>query len=398
MRARTAGILEENVKTKEAPQSFWSARKYRSYRIGIMFLVLVLLTELVVRVYFLQDDVIERNPGNTPAAMNYLFEQMKQHEGRKVVFLGSSVVQGFGNCLPGTHFPALVEKMLHEKYGMTDVRCFNLSSAGNRFGDHFGNLIETMRYDPDLVVTAIHLKMFSVHSSLVDPFTHEEVIYYFRNDPDFSKDYRERFRISPVRYRQIWLDFQLRKVFALYRHRGILSYFWTGNYRRPTTAASDYIKAAMGWMNPLLIEAHTTDKHERNANYLWKVIPHHVIQLNYHHCEAFDLSAENINYQTFVDLSGYAQKNNVNMIYYLSPINRPFVEQREFFEWNEVVPLFKQRTLEVTRKHKIRLLDAVEKIDYRYFSDLDHLNMNGHRQMAEYMLPHLVRQLNKGKR
>jgi hypothetical protein len=378
----------------ETKPSFWSAPKYRAYRILLYFALLVAATEFGVYVYFARPNIIDRNPGNTTVAMPYLLEQMKRQQGPKLVFVGSSVMQGYGNCLPGTHFPALIEKMLRDRYGMKDVRAYNLASAGNRFGDHFGNLIESMRYHPDLLVVAIHVKMFSVNASLVNPVNHDEIIYYFRDEPDYLEKYMKRFRVSDVRYRQIWLDFHMRRVSQTYRYRGLLNFFLTGDYQRPSSALADWVKVGAGWLDKVLVESARTTQVERNEDYLWKVIPEHVVQLNYQQCEAFDFSEENVNWKTFEELCGYAEKHNINLLFYLNPINRAFTEDRRFFQWDEVVPLFKQRVLGVTQQHHLHVVDAVEKIDYRYFSDLDHLNMNGHRQMAEYLLPHVVRQLN----
>lgn len=379
----------------EEKGTFWSASKYRAYRIGLMLLVLLLLTEVGVRIYFARDDVTERNPGNTAAALPYLFEQIEKWEGRKVVVLGSSVAQGYGNCLPGRHFPALLEKKLRQKYNMKDVRVFNLSSAGSRWGDHLAKLVESERHRPDLFIASVHMKIFSVHASLLKPFSHEEAIYYLRNEPETFQAYRKQFSIDDARYRQIWLDFQARKVSALYRHCGLISYFLTGNYRRPAFSAADFVKAELGWMDAVMVEAHRTTQRERNEDYLWKVIPDHVVQLNYSQCEAFDFSDENVNWKTFVEFSRYAQQHDINVLFYLSPINRSFVEQKKFFDWEERVPFYKQRALNVCSRYGHRLLDAIEKVDYRYFSDLDHLNMNGHEQLANYMLPHVARQLRR---
>ncbi len=382
----------------ETKPSFWSDPKNRVRRILLYLAVLVAATEIGVYFYFSRHDVIDRNPGNTTVAMNYLFEQMKHHRGPKLVFIGSSVMQGYGNCLPGTHFPALIEQDLRRKYAtMQNARSFNLASAGNRFGDHFGNLVEAMRYHPDLVVMAIHIKMFSVNASLVNPVNHDEIIYYFRDEPDYLEKYRKRFRISDERYRQIWLDFQMRRLSQTYRYRGLLNFFLTGDYQRPATSLSDLIKVELGWLDKVLVESARTTQVERNEDYLWKVIPEHVVQLNYQQCEAFDFSEENVNWKTFEELCGYAEKHNINLMFYLNPINRPFTEQKEFFQWAETVPLFKQRVLGVTQKHHLHVADAVEKIEYRYFSDLDHLNMNGHREMADYLLPHIERQLRLGR-
>jgi len=385
------------AQVSETKNNFWHAPRYRVFRIGLYFLVLVLLTEIGVRIYFSRAHIIERNPGNTTAAMPYLFDQMAKHKGRKIVFLGSSVVQGYGNCTDGKHFPAIIERMFREQ-GDKDVRCYNLSSAGNRFGDHFGNMIEAMRYKPDLIVQAVHIKMFSVHASLINPLTHDESVYYFRDEPDYFKNYRKQFRIPDERYRQIWLDFQARKLSATYRYRGLMTFFFTGNYRRPATSASDWIKMEMGWADPLLVEAHRTTHEERNADNLWMIIPEHVVQLNYHHCEAFDFSDENINWATFGDYLAYAETRNVNVMFFLNPINKSFVNQKEFFDWDEVMALYKPRTIKKVLKHHKKVVDAVDKIDSRYFSDLDHLNMNGHEQLAKFMFPQIKRALKKKRR
>ena len=130
----------------EEKASFWFARKYRPHRIGLVFLILFLATEIGFRIYFAHPGIIERNPGSTIVSMPYLLDQMARWKGRKVVFIGSSVTQGYGNCKNGQAFPALIEKELRRKYGMKDVKVFNLSSAGNRFGDHFGNLMESEQY------------------------------------------------------------------------------------------------------------------------------------------------------------------------------------------------------------------------------------------------------------
>ncbi len=395
--ARQGRVGEKGDVLSETPLSFWSAPKYRLVRVLIYFAALVVATEIGVFLYFSQPDLIDRNQGNTTFAMPYLFRQMARHRGPKIAFIGSSVMQGYGNCLPDTHFPALIEKTLREKYGMKNMAAYNLASAGNRFGDHFGNLVEAERYHPTLVVMGILLKMFSVSGTLVSPINHDETIYYFRDEPDYLERYKKRFRVDPERYRQIWLDFQIRRLSQTYRYRGLLNYFLTGDYERPSASLSDWLKIKLDWQEAILTESALTTQTERNEDYLWKLIPEHVIKLNYRLCEAFDFSDENLNWKTFEELCGYAEKHGINLLFYLNPICRPFNDQWGFFQWNEVVPLLKQRILDVTQKHHLHVIDAVEKIDYRYFSDLDHMNMNGHRQMADYLLPHVVRQLNRGR-
>lgn len=383
----------------EKMKLFWTNPRYRYYRIALFFLLLVVVTDVAVRVYFLRRGIVDRNPGNTTAAMDYLFGQMKRAKHPKVVFIGSSVTQGYGNCPPGKHFPGLVGKELRKYPQYKNARTFNLSSAGNRFGDHFGNMVESNRYQPDLFVIAIHLKMFSVHSSLIDPITHDEVLYYFRDEPDYQrggpKDLFKRFRVKDERYRQIWLDFQMKQISGLYKYRRLIGYLISGQHQLPAAAMSDRLRAWLGILDEIMVESYDTTHEERNADYLWKVIPSHVVQLNYHQCEAFDFSDENIGWLTFKDLCEYGQKNNLNILFFINPINHDFVDQKQFFDWGEVMPLFKQRILSVTRQYGYQVVDCTDRIDPRYFSDLDHLNMNGHKQMTQILMPHILTALRR---
>ncbi len=381
-------------------KSFWTDPQYRLRRIALFFVALAVLTDLGVRLYFSRRGVVDRNPGNTVAAMPYLLEQLQKATRPRIVFLGSSVTQGYGNCPPGKHFPALVEQELRRRPETRNARVFNLSSAGNRFGDHFGDLVASMAAKPDLAVCAIHIKMFSVNAGLMDPLMHDEVAYYFRNDPAYGRgrerDMSKRFRLKDERYRQIWLDFQMQKLSGLYRYRRLLGFFLTGNHQFPAPWAADRVKTALDMMDPLAIEAYDTTADERNADYLWKVIPDHIIQLQYHQCEAFDFSDENLNWLTFKDMCAYARDHRVKLLFFLNPLNKDFIDSKKFFDWAEVMPLFKQRILEVTQSYGCAIVDATTRIDARYFSDMDHLNMNGHRQMAGVLMPAVLSALPRG--
>ncbi len=373
-------------------KNFWLEPRYRSRRIALFFAALVALTDLGVRAWFSRPGIIDRNPGNTTASMPYLFSQMGKSTRPRIAFIGSSVTQGYGNTPDGKHFPALVGAELRS-HGSPGAAVFNLSSAGNRFGDHFANLVEAARYHPDLAVCAIHIKMFSVNAGLADPLNHDESLYYFRGDPVFgrggARDMTQRFRTSDRRYREIWLDFQAQKLSGLYRYRRLLSYFLIHDHQFPAAAAGERAKKALGLIDPILVESSDTNYDERNADYLWKVIPDHVIQLQYLQCEAFDFSDENLNFLTFRDMCAWARDHRLRMMFFLNPINKDFVEARRFFDWAEVVPLFRKRVAEVTQEYGHLLVDATTRIDPRYFSDLDHLNMNGHKQMAAVLMPYI---------
>ncbi len=380
---------------------FWSERRYRPFRIVIFFVALVLVTELGVRLFFLQPALVDRNPGNTTSSTAYLLEQLDRGKSPKLVFCGSSVTQGYGNCPDGKHFPALIAKQLRKRKKYRHAQSFNMSSAGNRFGDHFANLMATLPNDPDLVVTAVHIKMFSVHASLIDPLSHPGGMYYFRNHPQYWKggdhDLFARFRMNNKKYREIFLDHKVADASAVFRYRRLMSYLVSSNHRFPGAAISERIKARMGMMDSIMVEAHDTTFTERNADYLWKVIPKHIVQLQYMHCEAFDFSEENINWLTFRDYCEFGRRQGVKMLFFLNPVNQSFAKEKKFFDWDEVMPIFRQRTKTMVRSYGHRFVDMTERIDPRYFSDLDHINMNGHEQMSTLMLPHVMASLRSKK-
>jgi hypothetical protein len=379
-------------------KEFWAEGRYRPWRIIFFFLVLVFVTELGVRLFFLIPGLVDRNPGSTVSATTYLLEQMSRAKKPKLVFIGSSVTQGYGNAPDGKHFPALIAETLRKRRRYQHAQAFNLSSAGNRYGDHFANLIASMPNKPDLIVTAIHIKMFSVHASLLEPLAHRENIYYFRNQPEYWRggehDLFTRFRFNSPQgqgeYREIFLDHKVGDLAGLYRYRRLLGYFLTGNFRFPGAAAAERLKGELGMLDQLMMEAHDTTHEERNADYLWKVIPKHVVQLQYMQCEAFDFSEENINFLTFRDYAEFGREHNIPMLFFLNPINKSFVDDKDFFDWDEVVPIFRERTKAIVLENGHRFVDMTDRIDPRFFSDLDHVNMNGHAQMARLMMPHVM--------
>ena len=220
-------------------------------------------------------------------------------------------------------------------------------------------------------------------------------MYYFRNDPEYAAAYRKKFAISDERYRQIWLDFQVRKFSAIYRYRGLFNYLLIGDFKVPSTSASDKIRATMNWMDPILVEAYLTTPEERNADYLWKVIPKHVVLMNKQQCEAFDFSDENTNWLTFKDYCAYGEQKGIKMLFFINPLNMPFNEQYEFFPWKDVMDQFKRSAFRVIQSSGHMVVDATGQIDYKYFSDFDHLNMNGHRQMAKFLMPKVLEALQK---
>jgi len=426
-------------------KSFWTNPRYSLLRVIIFVAVLSLLTEVGVRVYFSRPGIIERNPGNTTASMAYLFEQMAKPADPKVVFIGSSVVQGYGNCLPGTHFPALIEKKLRKTNRFRNARVFNMSSAGNRYGDHLATLVESLKYKPDLVVTAVHIKMFSRHSSLVKPFTRDEALYYFRDEPEFwhggRNDMFRRFHVPASRYRQIWLDNQVQKISALYRYRRLIGNLAFDDYHFPAAMLAEKAQAALGLMDWEMIVAYNTTQEERNDPYLWRLIPKHVVVLQYMHCDSFDFTDENINWITFKNFCEYAQKKGVKVLFFLNPINYDFVNEppkiderylrdgkmRPLFDWDLVIPEFRRRTIQVIKQYGHDYVDLThdpypnrrtdgldligEWFDFpylkqlhvdpqpyelaAYFSDLDHLNMTGHDMIAERLFVPIVRLLQR---
>lgn len=357
-------------------------------------LVFFVLIDIGVRIYFSQADLVVRNIDRGIGSLPYLFNQMDKHRGTKVAWVGASVLQGYQNVAPDRTFPALVEHVLGKTKQYGNIRSYNLGAAGHNFGDHYCITAEALRHKPDLVVVAIHFKSFSQHISTSVPIQHKNLTAYL---PRGAKrdELLNRFRVTPVQFAKYRIDAITQKIWGFYRYHDLINQMASESADSPAYVILDRYRAAFGMYSEQIQSARTSGFEDRSVDYLWKLLPDTLVMRNHEICSNLDFSDSNINWRTFKDLCELGRKKKANMIFYLTPINRALVAEKNFFDWN-MLRGFKQVVAQQVRGNGHLLVDATNVVDYAFFSDTDHINMNGHAQMGIRMTKEVKKALDRG--
>ena len=69
-----------------------------------------------------------------------------------------------------------------------------------------------------------------------------------------------------------------------------------------------------------------------------------------------------------------------------------------FFDWESMIPVYKENIYHVMRLYRHKLVDCSFSVNPAFFSDTDHINMNGHRQLAGRLARDIHRQLTSRRR
>ena len=369
----------------------------RRWMILVWALAFFFLLDVGIRIYFSQPNMLERNIDRGIGSLPYFFNQMDRHRGPSVAWVGASVMQGYQNVSADRTFPALVEQTLGKSAKYNSIKSFNLAAAGHNFGDHYSIFTEALRHKPDLVVVAIHFKSFSQHASTSIPIQHEELTAFLPND-DKLAELLDRFRVTKFEYRMFRMDQAIRNVWALYRYRELIPQMAFHTADPPAYVMNDYFRATFGFYSEERQSARLRydDPEERSIDYLWKLLPDSLIARNHEICANLDFSDSNINWRTFKDICELARKKKVNVLFYLTPINHAIVAQEKFFDWN-MLRGFKQAVAQQVRGNGHLLVDLTTTVDSAFFSDTDHINMNGHAQVAYRMSREVKKALDRGK-
>lgn len=362
----------------------------------VWVLVLFFALEVGTRIYFARPGITDRNIEKGIDALPYLFDQMDKHKGKKIAWIGSSVLQGFLNVEDGRNFTSIVENNLHKTKKYKNAKCFNLAAAGNNFGDHYCILEEALRHNPDLIVVAIHFKSFSQHTSTNVPIRRREMVTYLHDDPKFN-ELMKRWQIGNTEYLKMKVDNIIKKLWAFYRYKGLIASMITGTSSTPTNQIQDWYMAEFGYYSEEIQDARLATPDDHNVDYLWKLLPEKLVLRNYELSSTLDFSDSNINWRTFKDLCELGRKNNANVMFYLTPINRAIVEEKKFFNWS-ILNEYKHVVAQQVRGNNHMLIDMTNEVDSAYFSDTDHMNMNGHAQVARRFTDEVEKALKRGKR
>lgn len=380
--------MSEKDKSKKT-----SIRRWMVFVWAIAFFVIL---DIGVRIYFSQENIVLRNIDRGISALPYLFDQMDSHKGKKIAFVGASVMQGYQNVEADRAFPNLIEKMLAKDEKYADVKCFNLASAGHNFGDHYAILSEAIRHKPDLIVVAIHFKSFSQHGDTRVPLQHQSLSSFLYQDPD--KDaLLERFGVTKLDYWKYRIDHGAQRISAFYRYSELMAQLVTNTADPPVYYINNHYKAKMGLLSEAKMLFLELKPEQRSTDYLWKLLPDTLIGRNHEICSNLDFSDSNINWRTFKDLCALARKKKVNVLFYLTPINRSIIKEHNFFDLN-ILRNYQRVIIEQIRDNGHLLAEnTTTAVNDAYFSDTDHMNMNGHAQLAIQMLSDVKEGLDRGK-
>ena len=357
--------------------------KPRPWMILIWVIVFFVVLDIGVRVYFSQPDLLTRNVAKGIDALPYLWNQMDRHKGTNVAWVGASVLQGFLNVDNGRTFPDLVERELRKTDKYADLKGYNLAAAGDNFGDHYCILWETLKHDPDLIVVAIHFKSFSAAMVEDGPMRRPELIPLI-DDPGKRKIMTKRYQIDTPDFYRYKLTMMLGKPWAFYRYRNLMVQLATQESDPPTAQFFQWYKGEMNFISPEAQEVMLNSAEHHSTDYLWKLLPERLISRNHKIAATLDFTDSNINWQTFKDMCKLGKKKHAKMLFYLTPINREFVEAEKFFDWN-LLTHYKQAVARVVQANGHMLVDVTSEVDSAFFSDTDHINSNGHAQLARRM-------------
>ncbi len=359
----------------------------KSIRLRYAFLTtlaLLLIFDVAVRALNVQNkpNLTLRNEQRSDAYNDYFFRQMRLTDRPVIAFMGASIVQGFVNTRPENAMPMLIQEMLDEQ-GIAN-RCFNMALIGNNLGDHLALSSESIRNGADLVVIPLHFKLFSGRGTLNRMIMHKDNIFYLRGRKDFRKLRRKVFKITDDQWSDIKIRKNLELIWAFYRQRNLLSLWATGRTGPFPNALFMSLGRKIRFLQPLVKEPH--DPKKWNTDNHWKKKSKLYHESNRSTYEDINLDFDNIHFQTLDMICAMGREKKAKLLFYLIPLNRSANEQFHYFDW-EKHALFKQMTQEITEKYGYESMDLTDAVDNRHFTDGDHLNMRGHEEFAQALLP-----------
>ncbi len=354
---------------------------------------LLLLAALDVAVLALdipsRPNLVLRNEGRSDFFNDYFFHQMRLTTDRPAVaYFGASVIQGFVNSRPEATMPYRVQEYLLDE-GIPS-RSFNLAVIGNSFGDHMALASESIRNGVDLLVIPLHFKLFSGQGTLNRMVVHKDNVFYLRSRADFKMLRRKILKVPDNEWGKIRIRKNLEFVWAFYRQRKLLSFWLTGETGPFPKALTTCLAKRIDALGPLIKTAYNPD--QRNADNLWKDKSAIYHDSNRNTYSKIELSRDIIHFQTLELLCAMAADRKANLLFYLIPLNRKANAKFHYFDWKEHARL-KEMIQEMAGEYGHGFVDLTDAADNRYFTDGDHLNMNGHDELARALTPSIAQAL-----
>jgi lysophospholipase L1-like esterase len=336
--------------------------------------------------------LILRNEGRSQMALSYFFRQIELTRDRPVIaFFGASETQGVVNTTPDTAYPPVVERLLAER-GIA-ARCFNLANIGNGLADNLALGTEAIRRGADVLVFNIHFRIFSHDGSLQFTSTYRENLYYLRDRPDFRVLRAQYFMTSPREYLDIRLDQFVRRYWAFYRERELLSHLLVPSREpAPLPARLSAWLVAHGSLGRKLqavaAAGGLVEPAERNRDDLWRAQPEKFHETARRSYQNIPIAPDDTHFRAYQLLCALNRDGRARVVVMLTPLNK--AAAAEYGYWDQAaVAQFVQTTREIAAPFGPLFLDFTEAVEPRHFSDSDHLNMNGHAALAAALVGRL---------
>jgi hypothetical protein len=362
----------------------------------IAFSLLALL-DVNVKSVVAKPGLILRNEGHAPIAVSYFLEQMESTPSTSIAWAGSSLLQGINCTTPETTAPHLVERLLrNQDY---DVRSFNLAHAGNVVADNFSLAHAALNHDADMVVFELVFGLFMGRGKGIQNAKHD-FVYYTRDLKDFRYVRKNLLLVSKKSWGKSLPYLWVKNHWALLRHRGILMQHYFGRHEDLATQLGDKLMRAA--QMDVVRHGHSVYEDlptKRNVDYYWKQMDENFIAAASKGFQA-KLSKLRPNptdpkMRMIARTCAEARKKKTPILFYLAPINRQILDEHVNMPWDKY-DKYRQTIRAVLNVAGCDLTDLTDTIPSQYFTDSQHLNINGHYLFAKALADPIKEKLGLG--
>ncbi|MDP8256725.1 MAG: hypothetical protein P9M14_13320 [Candidatus Alcyoniella australis] len=348
----------------------------RILRIGLTLFALVWLLDWALLGYFDRPNLLLRNQTASISAMPYLLEDYHDHQGRRVAFLGSSVIAGNLYTLPQEAAPYLVERRLRGEYGMTNLRAFNLAVPGITMGDCYLLLSSLADDPPDLVVLTINVKFFC--SYVVDAAAIRYSRLWGLARPKERDCAAARSGFSRRQRFESLLGNSIARRWAMPRLLPLYNEIIFGRQNPLNTALAGNVLSASA---PDLVEPAGSPDFLRQPDRWRRLEPGRVDLLRTVYEQIVPVE-ENSNFFFLEQVLELLGREQIPAVVYITPLNSEFNNQSGLLD-PTAYEQFKRQIAVMVEGRGIGLLDLSDAVPGQWFGDLDHLLYPGHRILAQ---------------
>ncbi|MHA1569032.1 MAG: hypothetical protein ACTSXZ_06145, partial [Alphaproteobacteria bacterium] len=336
--------------------------------------------------HFTQPNLAQRVHGKSLAALPYLLDRYEKQPGRKVVFLGSSVLAGTFYTHSDETAPAVAETLLRTEYGMSNLRAYNFAAPGFTMGDMYLLFSRLLAQRPDLLVLSVNVKFFCRVSASAIPVRFPQLWAMAR--PTERRLAAGRAGLSALARAQSRLDGFIRRHWAMARDLPLWGELQSGRPNPLGRALADDILEPV--KAELVSPAEPPAKLRRPEP--WRQLPPaRVERLR----EIYDYvlpPTENPNFFFYEKLLQLARSELVPVLVYITPLNLLMSEEKRILD-PQAYRAFKSQAAMIALDYDASLIDLSNAVPYSMFGDLDHLTWQGHAILAERLADGIAREL-----